>query len=314
VQLLRRVRELDLDVPVILMTGNPDVGSAMLAVEHGALRYLVKPITASAVTTVVAQAVRLCRLSRWKREALEHVFSGQRLMGDRAAIDAAFRAALDSLRLAGQTIVYSADRRPFGLELLARTSSRVLTNPIALFDAAERLDLLHELGREVRRRAATIDAPGGVLFVNAHPRDLLDDELYSASSPLAARARSTVLEVTERGGLDRVPDLEGRVKALRALGYRLALDDLGAGYSGLNSFAALAPDVVKLDMSLVRGVDQDPIRRKLVGSMAQLSHDLGTLVIAEGVETEAELACVSELGCELAQGYLLGLPQMMETV
>jgi EAL domain-containing protein (putative c-di-GMP-specific phosphodiesterase class I) len=86
------------------------------------------------------------------------------------------------------------------------------------------------------------------------------------------------------------------------------VDDLGAGYAGLTSFAALEPDVVKLDMALVRGVDREPIKHRLVGSMTRLCRDLGILVVAEGVETSAEKEALQELGCDLLQGYLFGRP------
>jgi len=310
VTLLRRVRDTDFDLPVILVTGSPDVETAASAVEYGALRYLTKPVTSETLTEVVNHAVRLCRLGRWRRRALDHVLAGHRLVGDRAAVEAALESALGSLRLAGQPIV-RPDGSRFGVEVLARTSSQALSNPAALIDAAERLDLVHTLGRAVRSRAAALKLPGDNLFVNIHPMDLVDEDLFSRVAPLTARAHSVVLEITERASLERVPDLVRRVKELRQLGYRIAVDDLGAGYSGLNTFASLSPDIVKLDMSLVRGADADPVKRKLIGSLAGLCHDLGAILVAEGVETEGERACVVELGCDLLQGYLLGRPELI---
>lgn len=310
VTLLRRVRDTDFDLPVILVTGSPDLETAAAAVEYGALRYLTKPVTSETLTEVVRQAVRLCRLGRWRRRALDHVLAGHRLVGDRAAVEAALHAALSSLRLAGQPIV-RPDGSRFGLEVLARTSSQALANPAALIDAAERLDLVHALGRVVRGRAAALEPPVDNLFVNLHPLDLVDEDMFSREAPLTARAHSVVLEITERASLDRVSDLVGRVKQLRELGYRIAVDDLGAGYSGLNTFASLSPDIVKLDMSLVRGADADPVKRKLIGSLAGLCHELGSLVVAEGIETEGERSCMVDLGCDLLQGFLLGRPTLM---
>ena len=86
------------------------------------------------------------------------------------------------------------------------------------------------------------------------------------------------------------------------------MDDFGAGYAALNSFASLHPDVAKLDMALVRGVDRDPYRRRLVASVTAMCRDLGILVVAEGIETEAEKATLVDLGCDLLQGFLIGLP------
>jgi EAL domain-containing protein (putative c-di-GMP-specific phosphodiesterase class I) len=117
-----------------------------------------------------------------------------------------------------------------------------------------------------------------------------------------------ILEVTERASLEGIDDLPRRIKTLRSLGYRVAIDDLGAGYAGLTSFAVLEPDVVKLDMALVRGADQEPIKRKLIHSITTLCKELKILVVAEGVETEAERRTMAELGCDLLQGFLLGRP------
>ena len=116
------------------------------------------------------------------------------------------------------------------------------------------------------------------------------------------------LEVTERASLDDVSNLADRVGALRKLGYRIALDDLGAGYAGLNSLTSLTPDVVKFDMALIRGLDRDPVKRKLVTSMANVCHELGIKVVAEGIETQEERVASIEAGCDLLQGFLIGRP------
>jgi EAL domain-containing protein (putative c-di-GMP-specific phosphodiesterase class I) len=92
------------------------------------------------------------------------------------------------------------------------------------------------------------------------------------------------------------------------MGYRLALDDLGAGYAGLTSLAQLRPEVVKLDMSLVRDIDKNATKQKLVGSMARLSREMGMLVVVEGIETIGERKAVVGLGCDLLQGYLFAKP------
>jgi predicted signal transduction protein with EAL and GGDEF domain len=102
------------------------------------------------------------------------------------------------------------------------------------------------------------------VFVNLHPSDLEDDELYAGDGALTPFASRIVLEITDRATLEGVGWLRHRVERLRAVGFRIAIDDLGAGYAGLSSFAALEPDVVKADMSLVRGIDASPVKQKLV--------------------------------------------------
>jgi EAL domain-containing protein (putative c-di-GMP-specific phosphodiesterase class I) len=137
---------------------------------------------------------------------------------------------------------------------------------------------------------------------------LLDPDLYDPEAPLSASAERVVLEITERASLDSLPNLAARVGQLRAMGYRIALDDLGAGYAGLSSFVSLEPEFVKLDMSLIRDIHQSDAKRKIVGTMVGLCHEMGKRIIAEGVEVAAERDSLIELGCDLLQGYLFAKP------
>jgi EAL domain-containing protein (putative c-di-GMP-specific phosphodiesterase class I) len=137
---------------------------------------------------------------------------------------------------------------------------------------------------------------------------LLDESLFAADSLLAAYAKRIVLEITERVALEHASDVPERIRRLRELGYRIAIDDLGAGYAGLSYFALLSPDVVKLDMSLVRSVHESPIKQKLVGSMTMLCRELGMRVVAEGVETAIERDTLINIGADVLQGYLYAKP------
>jgi EAL domain-containing protein (putative c-di-GMP-specific phosphodiesterase class I) len=231
--------------------------------------------------------------------------------GDLAALEASFTRALESLWMAYQPIVRVSDRSLFGYEALLRSEVKALPHPGAVLDAAERLGHLDDLGRRVRGAVcASIPATAALplFFVNLHSQDLMDDTLLSSESSLSAFAARVVLEITERASLDGVKDPRGRVAELRRMGFRIAIDDLGAGYAGLTSFATLEPEFVKLDMSLVRDVDKNPTKKKLVRSMTSLCRDLGMLVVAEGVETLAERDVLVEAGCDLLQGYLLAKP------
>jgi EAL domain-containing protein (putative c-di-GMP-specific phosphodiesterase class I) len=308
--LLRAVRNLDLDVPVILVTGGPDLDTAVEAVAWGAFGYFSKPVTEKALREAVDRAVRLYRVARLKREALLLLGDRQHLVGDRAGLEVHFESALRSLWLAYQPVFQAADGSMFAREALLRTYEPALPDPAALLAAADRLGRQQDLSREVRARAAASLAAGppGTVFINLHPRDLLDENLYSLDSPLGKLAATVVLEVTERATLDEVPDVPQRVRDLRQLGYRIAVDDLGAGYAGLTSFTLLEPDLVKLDMSLIRDLDTEPVKQRVVGSISSLCRDLGVLVVAEGIETEPERAAVVDHGCDLLQGYLLGRP------
>jgi EAL domain-containing protein (putative c-di-GMP-specific phosphodiesterase class I) len=149
-----------------------------------------------------------------------------------------------------------------------------------------------------------------LIFINIHPLDLTNDSLYALRAPLTAHAGRLVLEVTERSSLQRIDDLSSRIERLRDLGYRIAVDDLGAGYAGLSSFSQLEPDIVKLDMALVRGIDSSSSKSSLVRSMVQVcTQDLGMRVVCEGVETSAERDTLERLGATLLQGYLFARPE-----
>src|SRR5262245_8995260 len=145
VQLLREIRGRDLDVPVLLITGHPRVDTAVEALEHGALRYLQKPVRERDLLTAVEDAARLHRMARLKRQALAAIGLEDRLPTDRAGLETRFDRALASLRLVFQPIVRAADSSVFGYEALARTDEASIPTPGALFETAERLGRVHEV-------------------------------------------------------------------------------------------------------------------------------------------------------------------------
>jgi len=311
---LRNVRTHDLDVPVVLMTGDPGLDSAMRAVEYGAFQYLAKPIDADKLDVTLRRAIRLHEMARLKRQALEMFGVEGKRLGDRAGLEARFAMALRLLWVAYQPIVSWKEKRVFGYEALLRSAEPTLANPVECVDVAERLGRLHELGRAVRRRVvqdveAAPHAGDARVFVNLHASDLNDEDLFDESAPLGRIAHRIVLEITERASLDDVHNVESRVARLRSAGFRVAVDDLGAGYAGLTSFAQIEPDIAKLDMSLVRDVNTQVKKQRIVKSMKSLCDELGMHVVAEGVETPAERDQLAELGCDLFQGYLFARPQ-----
>jgi EAL domain-containing protein (putative c-di-GMP-specific phosphodiesterase class I)/ActR/RegA family two-component response regulator len=310
-RLLRAVRDRDLDIPVILMTGSPEVASAAAAVEYGAHQYLIKPVGNERLTRIVERAVSTGRMARLKREFAEQCGSGVFLVGDRACVDAALERALGSAWMAYQPIVHKADGRIFAQEALLRSEEPALPHPGAVLEAAARAQRLWDVGRLVRERvAATVAAASEAwqFFVNLHPEDLSDPALYLEHAPLSAVAARVVLEITERVSLETMPGVQAQIARLRQLGFRIALDDLGAGYAGLTSFVRLEPEFVKLDMSLIRDVHQSEAKQKIIGSMVELCHDMGKQIIAEGVEQRAERDVLVELGCDLLQGYFFAKP------
>ncbi|HET9957509.1 MAG TPA: EAL domain-containing protein [Polyangiaceae bacterium] len=311
IQLLREVREHDLNVPVILITGEPAVRTAVQALEYGAFHYLTKPVENEALESVLDRAVRVHRMARIKQQAAELLGNANALGADRAGIEASFDRALQLMWMAYHPIVDPRTQTIFGYEALLRTQEPSLPHPGAILDAAIRLDRLEELSRLIRARAAEpmlTNESSGKLFVNLHVTDLLDPLLLSPDSPLFKIASRVVLEITERTSLDEVRDVRTRIARLRELGYSIAVDDLGAGYAGLTSFTLLEPEIVKLDMSLIRDVHQNSTKQKVVRSMAGLAKDMGMIVVAEGVENTSERDVLLELGCDYLQGFLFARP------
>lgn len=311
VELLKAVREKDLDLPLIFVTGAPALETAMDAVEHGAFRYLSKPVEAKVLRETVERAIRLRKMAVLKREALKHLGLDRMQAGDLATMEGAFARGLSRLWMAYQPIVRWPVRQVYAYEALVRTEERSIPHPGVFLDMAERLGRLRDLGRSVRDAVGEVPlaaAGEARLFVNLRAGDLSDEEIYSPAAPLSRMATRVVLEITEREALDGVNDARDRVRRLKAMGFRVAIDDLGAGYAGLSSFAALEPDIVKIDMSLVRGLEADPVKRRIVASMAALCREMGTEVVAEGVETPAERDAVAAAGCTLQQGFLFARP------
>jgi EAL domain-containing protein (putative c-di-GMP-specific phosphodiesterase class I) len=310
-ELLRAVRAHDLDVPVVLVTGDPALATAMRALEYGAFRYLPKPFDLEMFASVVDGAVLVGRMAKLRRRALELYGDPDKQVGDRAGLEASFSRALDGLWMAFQPIVSWQTRSLYGYEALLRTKEPTLPHPGAIIDAAERLGKLRVLGRAIREAAAKgfEHAPDdALLFVNLHPLDLNDDALLHPDAPLTKLAHRVVLEITERAAIADGQDVRDRVAALRQIGFRIAIDDLGAGYAGLTAFAQLEPEVVKLDMSLVRDVHLQSTKRKLIQSMTDLCIDMGRVVVAEGIESPEERDALAKLGCGMMQGYLFAKP------
>lgn len=310
IQLLRRVREHDPDVPVVLITGNPSIDTAAQAVEMGAMKYLTKPVAPTDLIAMVAQATKTGRIVRLRRRLAESA-GNTMVMTDHATMNAALDRAIGRLWIAYQPIVQWAPREVIAYEALLRADDPDLAMPDALLGSARQLGRVEQLSRAIRTRIARDlrEHPRtGDLFINVHAADLMDDDLYSPDSALAPYAKQIVLEVTERESLVDSANVAARASRLRKLGYRIAIDDLGAGYSSLDYFARLTPEVAKVDISLVRNIQNEGIKQKLVASLIALCDELGVTVVAEGVETTAERDMLIRLGCDRFQGNLFAAP------
>ncbi|MBZ0118064.1 MAG: EAL domain-containing protein [Sandaracinaceae bacterium] len=306
---MRCIREQDLDCPVIVLVSRSGVAQAHEAVRLGAHRYLVHPVARDSLAQVVRRAATMARLARARRDVVAATAGGPGGVGDRAGLEVRFQRAIDRLFLVYQPIVQWSNKRIVGFEALVRSEEPTLPHPGLLLDAAARLDRMPVLSAAIRQIAHRpfLERRDDVkLFLNLHVSDVTSADLLD--SELSEMASRVVLEITERASLESVEGLDGHVSALRARGYAIAIDDLGSGYAGLSSFAMLDPDLVKLDMSLVRNVHESPVKRRLVQSLQEACRDLGVPMVAEGVETAEERDALIAAGCDHFQGFLFARP------
>ncbi|MGE0785702.1 MAG: EAL domain-containing protein [Sandaracinaceae bacterium] len=306
---LEALRAADLDCPVVVTAPRGAIDAAHSALRHGAYLYVLHPFTDPGLSSAVRQAAAMRRIALLRREANPAPGEAAWQLSDRASLQVRFRRALDELYMVYQPIVSHSNRKLVGYEALVRSAEPTLPHPGALFDAARRLDRVEELGRAIRRVApAPVRdlAPDTLLFVNLDVRDIDQEDLLTA--PFVDMAERIVLEVTERAALDAIDEIAARISILRTHGFRIAVDDLGAGYAGLTSFAALQPDIVKLDMSLIRDIHEAPVKQRLVASLQEACDDLHVWMVAEGVESVHELRALQAAGCDVFQGYLFARP------
>lgn len=210
-----------------------------------------------------------------------------------------------------QPIVDLASGLPHAYEALARFDVReAIDGPLAWFELADRLGCRRDLERACARAALKrlADVPADTaLAVNLSP-DMLDDELLLELIETTPGADRLVLEVTERQAVHAEAQVTAAIARLRAAGVAFAVDDVGAGHAGLGQLALVRPEYLKLDRSVVSGLHDMPDRVTFVRSLTEYVQSSHTRVVAEGLETDEDLAAVRAVGIDLAQGFLLGRP------
>lgn len=222
------------------------------------------------------------------------------------------------LKAAFQPIIETRSGEVFGFEALARIPGSTSFNNIAdLFPFAEKIGQLYPIETLCRRQAITsfptVARGKEMLFLNINPQVLIDPEFASGHtrkllSELNLAPSDVVLEITERSAIDDFATFRDALDHYRIQGYLIALDDVGAGYSSLQSVAELHPDFLKVDRSLIAGVNADPIKWALLETFVTFSKRIGCQIIAEGVETEEEMRTVVQLGVDYIQGYFVAKP------
>lgn len=224
-----------------------------------------------------------------------------------------------AITTAFQPIVSLHDGSTDGFEALSRGPAGELHTPRALFAAAARAGMVEGLElacwKAAIRSAGELSACGGrepLLFVNVLPQTLLDpaflDGVLRALDAGAVPVDRLVIEITEGQRIDDLPFFAARLGPYRERGFRIALDDVGAGHAGLETFVELEPDIIKLDQALIRNADRHPARRAIIEACVLVARRRSLSVVAEGIETAQELRVVRDLGATYGQGYLLGAP------
>ncbi|MBK0058560.1 EAL and GGDEF domain-containing protein [Pseudomonas sp. S44] len=217
-----------------------------------------------------------------------------------------------------QPIICLSERRILGYEALSRgPSNSPLHSPLNLFAIARqagRLSELEVLCRENACRRFSELGLEGKLFLNVSPESLLEPHYPSGRTlkmleQVGLQPSRVVIELTEQTPTDDFQLLSNALHHYRDMGFSIALDDLGAGYSSLRLWSELRPNYVKIDRHFIDGIHQDPLKREFVGSILQIARASKAQVIAEGIELGEELTVLADMGVDLLQGYLLGRPQ-----
>ena len=209
-----------------------------------------------------------------------------------------------------------------GFEALSRGPEHSpLFSPVSLFQTAEhhgRLSELETLCRRISLEEFKHRQLPGKLFINISPKALLDPDhpkgmTLSLLQQLGIPPSQVVIELSEQYPADDIDLLKSCLNHYRNQGFLTAIDDLGAGYSGLRLWSELAPDYVKIDRHFIHEIDKTPVKQEFVRSIVDLCQSLTCKVIAEGIETAAELLVLKQLGIIYCQGYLLGRPETQPT-
>lgn len=218
-------------------------------------------------------------------------------------------------KMAFQPIVDARDRSIFAYEALVRTPSggsaaeviaQVRPEQLYRFDQSCRVKAIATAARlDLRQR----------LSINFFPNAVYEPATCIRLTLLAALTHSfpadkLIFETVESEQIKDHAHLTKIFRDYRSRGFMTAIDDFGSGYAGLSLLADFQPDILKLDMGLVRGIEQDPARQAIVRSVSRMAQDLGCMLLAEGVETADEYRHLAALGVPLFQGYLFGRPQL----
>lgn len=219
---------------------------------------------------------------------------------------------ITGLQVAYQPIFDLQTTQVFAYEALMRSPDARFKDPPSVISGSIAQNVCGELGR-LMRQLATQGCHSYPLFLNVHPAEFEDGWMVRPDDPIFQHEEPVYLEITESVPLSHESYCRGTLAEVRTKGVRLAVDDLGAGYSNLLYIADLEPEIVKLDRGLTRAIRSGPRQKRFITSVIHLCRDMGADVVAEGIETMEELEAMREAGAKYGQGYLLGRPGAYES-
>jgi EAL domain-containing protein (putative c-di-GMP-specific phosphodiesterase class I) len=213
----------------------------------------------------------------------------------------------DELFIAYQPVVDLKRKEVFAYEALVRSNAVEFKGPFDLIEAAVEQKSMGMLGRHLRKLAVDGCATHR-LFLNVHPDEFSDHWLVRPDDAVTTHGKEVYLEITESVPLSHHKHCHSVLAEMRTRGAKIAVDDLGAGYSNLKYIVDLEPEIVKLDRELVANLRLDTRLYRLVSSLVSLCTELGARVVGEGIETEVELRACIDAGVHFGQGYYLQRP------
>jgi EAL domain-containing protein (putative c-di-GMP-specific phosphodiesterase class I)/ActR/RegA family two-component response regulator len=324
---LEKIHQADAATPVIVLTGSSDEAMAVEAIRLGAQDYLVKDkLNGGALARSLRYSVERSRIQpRRKQEPAEK--ETDPLLTPVWAEDIDVADILENERVESrfQPWVSLKKRSIVGFEGLCRgvrKDTLNLISPVPLLELSKRRNLLKPMDRLFRKKVLEGFAPAArrnpdlVLSVNFDTSVLNEDEKALDDFIAAVRANRLdpshiAIEILESKSCE-LCRLKRFIENQRKLGFLIALDDIGAGYSNMERIAELKPDLIKVDRTLVMGLHQSYHKQEVFKCMVKLAHSLGALLIAEGAETEEETMRALELGADMIQGFYFSRPQKMD--
>lgn len=310
-------------LPVLMLTADVSSESREAALNAGANDFLTKPFDRIEVLQRVRNLVEMRALyegvrhqNRDLQERLDHELAQRRTAAaelERMAQRVADVLANGALSVVFQPIVELDTGTVVAREALARFDAEPRRSPDQWFAEAS----LVGQGRQLELAAVATalgrldELPTGQrISLNVSPETLATAEFTDLIG--GVDGQRLIVELTESTKVDDYAAVLESIDVLRAGGVQIAVDDAGAGYAGLQHIVRLRPDVIKLDRSMIHGIDRDPVRRALATSIVSFGRDTGSTIVAEGIEEAAELETLCELGVTWGQGYLLGRPAPLE--